>query len=708
MIQFLNPIMFAALAAVVVPIVLHLLSRSRFRTVDWGAMMFLPGRDTRRTQASRLRQWALLSMRCGLLAVLATSLALPQIRIGHSGVTTFTVVILDNSASMAVTENQRSRMDRAREAAINLIAQLHSGDSVALLRTGEVNPAVLTSTTDLQAVAQQILSTEPTLSQSDFALLLQHAARLCKNQSLHARIFIVSDRQGNNWQYVSPEFIHQWIEKRFAPITWIPVGSKKTENVAIDSLQLISSPAIANLPTQIAVQIHNYGLSARGSIHLSLTDQGQTLATSDLTLEARESRAINLPVSFSHAGQFHLTATIDINDLPFDNTHDMIVDVAPRLPVLIFTGQTSTNRFRHEADFLQLALCPFPATTQPTNTDRNPCAVRIAPIDQCTPDLLNSSRVVILANVPALSADQLRALEQFTYTGGGLIIAPGNLVRSDDFNQTFYRNGTGLSPASLAKPTSADAPPTSLLGIDLSHPVFQFLKTTPDPIPQATIARYFPANPHGGDVQVLSSYATGEPFVVEGTFGHGHVLLLTTPLSADWSNLPLSNFYLPFVQSCVKYLCSASMSQRNLMPGEMIAGSFPAEIDPRTLRVILPNQHTEECDSSPLADRIEFRFGPVHEPGEYIVRAASPHGVQEQSFIVDPPASESDLIPLSAQAMDHLQSDLHLQILSADDHASSAAGGEQISLWIPGIVLTLALAICEMFFAGLWGRGLGK
>ena len=136
MIQFLNPILLAGAVAVVVPIVLHLLSRSRFRNVDWGGMMFLPGGDGKRRQASRLRQWALLSTRCALLAALALAMALPHVVIGHNSGSTLAVIILDRSASMGVIENDRSRMDRAREAATNVLAALHPGDQAALDRCG--------------------------------------------------------------------------------------------------------------------------------------------------------------------------------------------------------------------------------------------------------------------------------------------------------------------------------------------------------------------------------------------------------------------------------------------------------------------------------------------------------------------------------------------------------------------------------------------
>ncbi|CAA9440331.1 MAG: hypothetical protein AVDCRST_MAG64-4111, partial [uncultured Phycisphaerae bacterium] len=39
--MFANPYMLVGLSLAVLPVVIHLLSRARYRTVDWGAMMFL-------------------------------------------------------------------------------------------------------------------------------------------------------------------------------------------------------------------------------------------------------------------------------------------------------------------------------------------------------------------------------------------------------------------------------------------------------------------------------------------------------------------------------------------------------------------------------------------------------------------------------------------------------------------------------------------
>lgn len=715
MIQFLNPILLAGLAAVVVPVVLHLLSRSRFRTVEWGAMRFLPGGERKRRQASRLQQWGLLSLRIGLIGILALTLALPVVRAGRAPrQPELAEIILDHSASMGLIENDRSRLDRAKEAALNLLAGLGKNDRAALITTGGGDDPPARATEDLQSIAQQISALGLGRSIARLNVALNQAARLAvADPDRNSKIFIISDRQARSWRGIDNKFAEHW-RREFgksapSPMLWIPVGGPGAENVAIDSLRLLDPPAIASLPVRIEARVHNYGKTARGPIHLRLMDDQVQLSQAELTLEPGESRAIMLAARFAKPTPAMLAATIDTNDLSSDNTRKCALQVVPRIPVLIISGDQKSGAFRSEADFLRLALQPFGAAENPksktSDAAGNPCVVRIISADQWPTTSLNDYRVVVLANVPTFPAEQVRALEQYAYAGGGVIIAPGNLVRADDYNQILYRNGTGILPAMLQPPTSIDAPPTTLLGIDLSHPIFRFLRGSPDPLPQASIARYFPASPNGGDVRVLASYATGLPFLVEGSFGHGHVLLVTTPLDANWSNLPLSNFYLPFVQSSVKHLCAAGMDQYNLSPGKIIAGSFPENAEEQSLRITLPDGRQDICDISRLMNRLEFRYGPVNEPGDYVVEVRAANKTENATFVVHRPAGESNLTALNPAQLKQLQTKLNLRIIDPENAGQSIASFREFAIWPWGIAAVLVLAGVEMTLAGRWGQG---
>src|ERR1051325_10664548 len=98
---FLNPIMLFGVAAVSVPIIIHLLNRRKFQKVVWAAMRFLKLSVEQNQRRMQLEDMILLALRCLLLALLALALARPGILsnardvFGQSKVTG--VIVLDNS-----------------------------------------------------------------------------------------------------------------------------------------------------------------------------------------------------------------------------------------------------------------------------------------------------------------------------------------------------------------------------------------------------------------------------------------------------------------------------------------------------------------------------------------------------------------------------------------------------------------------------------
>ena len=111
--SFLNIIMLGGLAAVAVPIIIHLLNRRKFQKVVWAAMRFVKTSVERNQRRMRVEDMILLVLRCLLLALLAIALARPAFKsggadlLGQSKVTA--VVVLDNSASMGTTDGTASR-----------------------------------------------------------------------------------------------------------------------------------------------------------------------------------------------------------------------------------------------------------------------------------------------------------------------------------------------------------------------------------------------------------------------------------------------------------------------------------------------------------------------------------------------------------------------------------------------------------------------
>jgi PA14 domain/Aerotolerance regulator N-terminal/von Willebrand factor type A domain len=75
--SFINTILLAGLAAVAIPVIIHLLSRKAAKVIDWGAMQFLLDSIESRKRRIQLEEALLMAARCLLMALLALAVARP-------------------------------------------------------------------------------------------------------------------------------------------------------------------------------------------------------------------------------------------------------------------------------------------------------------------------------------------------------------------------------------------------------------------------------------------------------------------------------------------------------------------------------------------------------------------------------------------------------------------------------------------------------
>src|SRR5437870_4457082 len=100
-----HPALAAGAAAVASPILIHLLSRRRFRRVRWAAIEFLLQAHNKNRRRVKMEQIILLALRCLAILLLALMVARPFIRPGiaatllGSAPRTERIIVLDDSYS---------------------------------------------------------------------------------------------------------------------------------------------------------------------------------------------------------------------------------------------------------------------------------------------------------------------------------------------------------------------------------------------------------------------------------------------------------------------------------------------------------------------------------------------------------------------------------------------------------------------------------
>jgi hypothetical protein len=206
--SFLNPIMLFGIAAVSVPIIIHLLNRRKFQKVVWAAMRFLRISVEQNQRRMRIEDMILLALRCLLLILLALALARPAFMsraadvFGQSKVTG--VVILDNSASMAVSDGTQTRFEKARHAAEQAIESMPAGSATAVLLASDiVNGVIPEPTFDLNLARRVVREAPLTDRATDLFPALNRAITVLQERLACAKRFTLSPMArppvGGNW-----------------------------------------------------------------------------------------------------------------------------------------------------------------------------------------------------------------------------------------------------------------------------------------------------------------------------------------------------------------------------------------------------------------------------------------------------------------------------------------------------------------------------
>src|SRR5213076_119284 len=117
--NFLAPAFLAGLAAISVPVIIHLIHRERRTVVEFPSLMFLQRIPYRSVRRQKIRHLLLLLLRCVALALLVAAFARPFFEKKKPAITGSgareVVILLDRSASLGYANRWSTAKDRARK-----------------------------------------------------------------------------------------------------------------------------------------------------------------------------------------------------------------------------------------------------------------------------------------------------------------------------------------------------------------------------------------------------------------------------------------------------------------------------------------------------------------------------------------------------------------------------------------------------------------
>src|SRR5262249_36931632 len=203
---FLAPLMFAGLAAVSIPVILHFFFRSRYRKVQWAAMEFLLTSVQQTSRRLKFQEILLLLTRMALIALLAFALTRPAFTVGKGSSgqaeAVDAVLVIDNSYSMGARDGSMIRLERAKLAAKSVVAALPPQSTVQVIVGADTAEYLGPRTpSNLDQAKQLIDGIELTSQATDFQpLMLETLDALKRTHAPNREVYFFSDMQKLGWQ----------------------------------------------------------------------------------------------------------------------------------------------------------------------------------------------------------------------------------------------------------------------------------------------------------------------------------------------------------------------------------------------------------------------------------------------------------------------------------------------------------------------------
>ncbi len=730
---FLHWTLLPLAALAVVPILLHLLTLHRLKTVELSTYRFLFDSYVQQRRQMKFLEALLALLRTLFLLALVLVFCRPVVkhwdRLFGGGSGREVVMLVDASASMNARTAGQSAMDRARKAALAVAGQMGKDDRLTLVRVGARPVEVFSRySSDAETIREKIEAIEPGPSRANFFAAFSSVFGPGRPRDSRPAVYVFTDGQAGSWREVRDQGLARVIPEG-AAITVVNVGSDEpigNRGVVGDAPR--QKLSVMGLPVRLRPRVVNHSKTEPAEVNVGVFLDEKEVARLALVLKPGETATKEVVYTPTEPGVLRGRFEIGPDRFPDDDTFLFTLPVAQQVRVVLVNGHPAADPFDNEALYLRTALTAgsgdeqAPKKLGPSQEFVKSLDVRELTEDKVNVETLRDAEVVILANCGALNETQYKALRDFVGAGGGLLIFPGDKVNPDSYNKQFFPvpgpQKEALTAAALGAVEGDPAKRDTferLASVDYAHPALSvFDEPEAHYLTTATFSRRFPlkiTGPHGS-TWPLAKFGSGAPALVESRFGDGVVMLAAFPATVKWTNLPLKPEFVPLLLRMVSYVTHApDLGVPSTVPADgaaevSVAGTWA----PASGKVTDAKGRVSPLRLERSASRLLGQFDQTADKGYYGVEVRGgrldPPQAASASFAVNAAPEESNFEPVKEEQVREWLPKSTLSFVSASSEAQQVHGsiGEEREVWRPLIFVLFAIIGVEFFLATMSGQ----
>ena len=524
------PLFLGGLAAIGVPIYLHLLRRHSTTPKPFSSLMFFEPRTQSSIRHRRLRYLLLLSLRLLLLVAIAVAFADPFISRPAASVPAQKLVLLviDRSFSM----HAGTRMNDAKREALAVLAGRRASQRTQVMAFSSELHVLTQPTEDAGALRAAVAGITPDDSRGSLRELATAVRQVADTAHTPIELHLFSDMQRSN---MTPSF-SEMVLPDTVTLVLHPVVTAAVPNWTVESVTApgqLWGTAKGAKPTRVQAVVAGYATPAADRT-VSLVVNGKTVATQAAHVPAGGRASVEFPSLDVPYGFSRCAVSIDPADaLRPDDTYAFAVERSdPQSVLFVHAATDARSPLYFESALASAAGSAF--------------TVQSVSIDQAAGLPLRKYAFVVLSNLPALPASLENDVLSYARGGGGVLMAIGTAaagrsrvpVLGDAIRQVHDYSREQSGGERFATIGEND-PSESEMGKRENWAGVKF---------------YYAAQVDDADGRVIARLTDRTPVLLDRKIGEGRALLFTSGFDNLANDFPLHPAFVAFIDQAARYL----------------------------------------------------------------------------------------------------------------------------------------------------------
>ena len=547
---FLSPSILWGLLAISIPIIIHLISLRHTRDTEFSTLRFIKSLKHETIRNLRIKQWLLVLLRTIAILCLILMFARPLMTGTSTGklagdVESRAVIVVDNSASMAVLTDDGTLLDRAKSSLPAILQGLEGETTVELYQTNPPRKLFTGSHEESGLIIKRVNGIVQTNLADNLWSMIDSVLHTVEASEPNRECFIISDFQS------APSFAVDSLIPNSDWKYYCILQPKVENNISVSEVSVLSQIKLPNHLVKLNTRVGNGGMTEKRNIPVELYLNDERVGQVVSHFQPSRFKDFMFQVYPGKTGIINGKIVIPDDDFPLDNFRNFELVIPNQIAVKV-VGQSVEELF-----LLDLALSAITGDTELLLLDRQVS-------DDVERLFLSDIDILLLHNPANLSNSAIEDLQSFLMSGGGLIWFVGNdlnqtdpvawpsLLKLPELIQTRRLDGESFFSTSI---------------VEENHSLFTDLNINnmKEELPQ--VYGYNEVRLQMNHTPLIK-LNNGHPLLVESKVFGSSGFVFTSPLNLRWNDLPVKGLLVPLLHRMLILLGTKEFNTQPLLVGQ--------------------------------------------------------------------------------------------------------------------------------------------